>query len=329
VRIELDETSPYAVIMPAYNAERFIEAALRSVATQDRRPREVIVVDDGSSDQTPARASAAGVTLLRHTSPQGPASARNRAVRASTAPLLAFLDADDLWLPSHVSRLISLFDDRRVVFAASQAVMFGALTGALPLGGGESVTWDLSDDLIQKNPITQSAVMVTRFAFKHIGGYDERYRLGEDYDLWQRLTCDGMFAADREYTTRYRVYVGQSTHGNAAELTRIAWTILRAAVMRRLENATASEAARVGGLVLERGRQELTNLVKTGDRESLTALRLQLNELQRELRPLGINTRSSRLSENLTRILHDLRCGATAAVKRVRRKTVRPVTDDV
>ena len=97
------------VIIPAYNAGRTISAALESVFAQTYRDFDVIVVDDGSTDDTALRVAEWGhqVTYIRQEN-GGPASARNEAVRHSRSPLIAFLDADDVWLPRKLERQVGL-----------------------------------------------------------------------------------------------------------------------------------------------------------------------------------------------------------------------------
>ena len=104
-------TDRVSVVVPAWNAERFIEEALRSIVEQTIRPAEIIVVDDGSTDATARRAGSfhRSVTVIsREHAGIGPA--RTVGVAASTSELVAFLDADDLWLPDKLERQLALLD---------------------------------------------------------------------------------------------------------------------------------------------------------------------------------------------------------------------------
>src|SRR5713226_5813779 len=89
---------PVAVVVPAHNAEDFLDETLESVWAQTTPPSEVIVVDDGSTDRTADIAQRHRVTLLSQGN-RGPSAARNTAIRATTQPWIAFLDADDVWEP--------------------------------------------------------------------------------------------------------------------------------------------------------------------------------------------------------------------------------------
>ncbi len=97
-------TADVAVVIPAYNAEKLLPRALRSVLTQTVAPREVLVVDDGSSDGTSdvARSFGAPVRCIRQEN-AGAAAARNRGIAEATAEWIAFLDADDWWEPERLA----------------------------------------------------------------------------------------------------------------------------------------------------------------------------------------------------------------------------------
>jgi glycosyltransferase involved in cell wall biosynthesis len=97
----------YTVVIPAFNAERTLAAAIGSLAAQSRPPARILVVDDGSTDATAAIAHGLGVDC--HSQPnQGPGAATNRGIEQVVTPLVAFLDADDLWLPQKAEDQLSL-----------------------------------------------------------------------------------------------------------------------------------------------------------------------------------------------------------------------------
>jgi len=100
-------------IVPVYNGERFLAEALDSILAQSLAPFEVIVVDDGSTDTTPAVATRYGqrITYIRQDN-AGPSAARNRGVRAARGELVAFLDADDIWRPDKLARQAARFAAR-------------------------------------------------------------------------------------------------------------------------------------------------------------------------------------------------------------------------
>ena len=98
------------IIIPTYNRQSFVVEAVASVLEQDYRPIEVIVVDDGSTDDTESALSAyPTVTYVRQTN-QGPSAARNRGIDCAQGGLITFLDSDDLWLPNKLSVQVSLME---------------------------------------------------------------------------------------------------------------------------------------------------------------------------------------------------------------------------
>ena len=102
-----------SVVMPVYNGERFLALAVDSILAQTFRDLELIVVDDGSTDGTPAVVRTFGARVRCVTQPNaGLAAARNRGLAAATAELVAFLDADDLWLPAKIACQMERFRAR-------------------------------------------------------------------------------------------------------------------------------------------------------------------------------------------------------------------------
>jgi GT2 family glycosyltransferase len=176
----------YAVVIPAYNAAATLTRALESVFAQTLLPAEVIVVDDGSPDRVAIEAIVARygqrVRLLQRRN-GGPAAARNDGVRASSSPWIAFLDADDAWLPEKMQRQMELSSDSRA----------GLLHGCALLGRAPLPARLDFDTLWRQNRICTSMAVVRRTAFEQVGGFDEDLALlgAEDYNLWLRIARAG------------------------------------------------------------------------------------------------------------------------------------------
>jgi glycosyltransferase involved in cell wall biosynthesis len=184
----------YAVVIPARNAERFIASTLASVQGQSLPPRDIVVIDDGSTDRTAAVARAAGVRVIGRSTSQGPSAARNLGVTETDTPLIAFLDADDEWKPDHAELVVAALSSSAVVFAGSDAEQFGSGSGTSQSFRSDENPIDLCDMLVADNPVIQSSVIVRREAFEQSGGYDEGMFLSEDYDLWTRIAEQGLYA---------------------------------------------------------------------------------------------------------------------------------------
>lgn len=176
-----------SVIIPAFNAAATLEVALRSALAQTHRPLEIIVVDDGSSDDTSAIVASypPPVKLLRQAN-AGCGPARNTGARAASGDWLAFLDADDAWLPRKLERQVELTYDHRVAVVNTRA----RTKSGQPLGKTFSF-----EDLWQQNSLIVSSSLVRRSAFEAIGGFwQERYC--EDYHMWLRLAAAGWTIAN-------------------------------------------------------------------------------------------------------------------------------------
>ena len=181
-----------SVVIPTYNYGRFIKAAISSVLAQTRSPSEVIVVDDGSTDETTAVVAAFGkaVRYMRQDN-AGVSAARNLGVRESTSQLIAFLDADDTLEPSTLEKQVARLDsDEEIVLVHCAMREFDDETGAtirLHMEGGEDCV--ANNLLLWEGPliVAAGAIIVSRQAFDRVGGFDTRMKVGEDWDFCYRV----------------------------------------------------------------------------------------------------------------------------------------------
>ena len=196
-----------AVVIPCHNAARWIEAALRSVLAQSRPVAEIVVVDDGSTDDSAELVERLGVRCVRQAC-GGPAAARNRGVRETTAPLVAFLDADDCFDPRKLERQVEVLERTGAVASCTDAWLLreGGRAGRKNIGRGVPAQLGFTE-LILGNPIICSSVVGRRQALEQAGLFDEDPVLvaTEDYDLWLRLLRQGSFAYLDEPLLDYRV----------------------------------------------------------------------------------------------------------------------------
>lgn len=187
-----EDPSPLvSVILPTYNRAAWVAEAVDSVLSQEGAAFELIVVDDGSSDQTPQVLAAYGDRLrVLRLERGGVSRARNRGVAASRGELLAFLDSDDLWQPGKLAD--------QVVFMAAHPEIDICQTEEIWVRNGRRVNprrrhrktagmfFERSLELCLVSP---SAVMMRRRLFEVFGGFDEALPACEDYDLWLRIGC--------------------------------------------------------------------------------------------------------------------------------------------
>lgn len=204
-----------SVVIPAYNSALYITRTVESALTQTYTPLEVVIVDDGSSDNTvEVIANAFGhdhrVRCIRQAN-AGPSAARNRAIYEARGEFVHFLDADDFLLPTKIEKSYALFCQQpeiAVVYGHGIPVMADGVTiipqEQPPLPSG----WVFCDWLIGRMSGGTYGVtptfMVRRDALLTVGGFNETQRAAEDWDLWLRLASRYPFAALDEPLVYYR-----------------------------------------------------------------------------------------------------------------------------
>jgi glycosyltransferase involved in cell wall biosynthesis len=204
-----------SVVIPAYNAARFIGGAIESVLAQTYADYEVIVVDDGSRDQTADVVSGFGqrVRLIAQAN-AGASAARNRGVREAAGSWIAFLDSDDEWQPSHLEVLLA-----RAASAPEAHLVYG---GKITVDQhGEVVPWKPSfpsgwifGDLVEDCLITTSTIIVRSATLRGLGGFAEKpeFRVAEDWDLYLRLAASHQIAAAPDTCVTYRRLPSSLSH---------------------------------------------------------------------------------------------------------------------
>ena len=213
------------VVIPVLNAADFLADSLQSVRNQQNCNFEIIVVDDGSTDGSLEIAYKFANRVLQSGGREGPSACRNLGVSVSTAEFIAFLDADDLWVPDHLSQSLAAFESHHnssLIFSCVQAFAGDSYVSCPGKNVAQNVPFDAKYLLLQKNIVTQITVIVRRQDFALVGGYDEKIRLAEDYDLWQRLSMVGPFIYIPTVAAYYRVHPNQAT-ANLAGLIAAGW----------------------------------------------------------------------------------------------------------
>jgi glycosyltransferase involved in cell wall biosynthesis len=207
-----DETLPVSVIIPVLGGATTLPRALAGVAAQrPLRAAQVIVVDDGSSDCSGDVAQRLGATVLRHEVNRGIDAARNTALEVASQPWLAFLGADDEWLPHHLATVWALRGGH--VLVAGSALSCGAdphedrLHG--PVLRREFSLTSPADLLRAENFLPLSAAMARADVVRAVGGF--RPRAVEDLDLWVRLLEHGSGAISPSVTMLYHRHEGQAS----------------------------------------------------------------------------------------------------------------------
>lgn len=181
--------------------------AVSSVVRQMFKDFELIVVDDGSAaDIRAALAPFTGrLTLLTHKKNRGVSAARNTGIRHGTAPFVAFLDSDDVWLPDKLREQMSFFRQHPdAVACQAQEIWMRQGTRVNPQKKHVKPNGDIFLPSLKRCLVSPSAVMLKRSVLGEIGSFDEHLPACEDYDLWIRLSCRyPVFLIDRPLLVRH------------------------------------------------------------------------------------------------------------------------------
>lgn len=198
-----------SVVIPAYNAEQFIADTVRSVLDQTYQDFEIIVVDDGSRDGTVAALEPFGSRVRLHRQNNaGVARARNAGAQLATGSWIAFLDADDLWLPEKLEKQLMsseapmTFTDRFNI--GDRGDLPELQSRVTPMEGG-----DIFVPLLREgNFITNTSVMIRRELFERLGGFFTGLNGTEDWDLWIRVAERQQIGFIDEPLVKYRFHGG-------------------------------------------------------------------------------------------------------------------------
>ena len=231
-----------SVVMPAYNAMRFLPQTVASVLSQTRQDFELIVVDDGSSDGTDAfvwQQPDVRIRLVKQTN-QGLAAARNAGIAASRGEYIALLDADDLWEPTKLEEQLARITNRPEVGLVHTAIRYINETGdeinrvLKVVGDG-----DVWTKVVVHNPVRcGSTPLIRRECFETVGMFDPALRFSEDWEMWIRIARRYHFATVDKPLTLYR------QHG--ANMTKSYRTIMpnfETIIERAFQDAPAEHAA--------------------------------------------------------------------------------------
>lgn len=202
-------TPRVSVIMPVYNAECFVRAAVESILAQTLADFELILIDDGSSDdslQMVREIHDSRLRILQNEKNLGAAATKNRGIENARGEFIAFLDADDIALPQRLAAQLDFLQRRNEIgIVGSQFLLIDECGREM----GTSSTWPCEPDdvrvtLLFENCIVQSAVMLRReiLATAH---FRTELEPAEDYDLWARLKPSVRFANLNDVLVKYRV----------------------------------------------------------------------------------------------------------------------------
>ncbi len=253
-----------SVVIPTYNRAHYLPEAVASVMAQTAPVDEIIIVDDGSTDDTEAVVRRLDGPIRYYWKPNGgAASARNAGIRMARGKYVALLDTDDRWLPHKNARMVALLDaSPEVVLVHGAATLIGA--DGRPTG----VVWSKPDytgwvrkKLLFANGVNASSVVVRKRILETVGGYDETFPLLENWELWLRVSRYGEFAYVDEPVVQYRVHQGNSIRN----LERVAEANAKL-VAKHLDPATSHLPARLRRRILAHHHRAMAD-ARTGQHD--------------------------------------------------------------
>lgn len=204
-----------SVVMPCYNNAALLSASVHSVLQQDYPNIELIVVDDGSTDNSIAVLQSFGdkISIIQQKN-QGPAAARNTGIQAAKGQFIAFNDSDDIWLPGKLTAQITYLQQHPdtglcysgwKVWAGDNATLQSEmLSSKVADAVDQSRTGWLYLSLLKDCVIHTITAVIRRDVFDAVGMFNPAYRIGEDHDLWLRVSQHTKIAKLKAVYALYR-----------------------------------------------------------------------------------------------------------------------------
>jgi glycosyltransferase involved in cell wall biosynthesis len=202
-----------SIIIPTYNCAPYIHEAIESVLAQTYKNNEIIVVDDGSTDNTQEiiRPFLKKILYIKQEN-SGPSAARNVGIKKSKGDYIAFLDADDHYLPPRIELMVNMLqEDKDLGFASADVNFFEDQTVILKClmkKEKKVATGWIYDKLIIDNYVSTLTVTIKRHCFNKSGYFDPSFNHGEDYDLWLRLAKNFKYEFLEEPLAEHRIREG-------------------------------------------------------------------------------------------------------------------------
>jgi glycosyltransferase involved in cell wall biosynthesis len=228
-----------SVVITAYNYGLFLPEAIESVLGQTFKDFQVVVVDDGSTDNTSeAILPYLSNPCLRYIRKEngGQASAKNRGIAESKGEFIAFLDADDVWFRTKLEEQIPLFSDPNIGVVYSKRVLMDPHGNERPFQHPTLHRGYVLDQMFINNFVCFSSAILRRECFEKVGKFDESLPMAIDYDLWLRIAMHYHFDYVNEPLVKYRLGHGHMSE-NKDKRFECAWRVMN----RFLEDPSLNE----------------------------------------------------------------------------------------
>jgi glycosyltransferase involved in cell wall biosynthesis len=201
-----------SVIIPTYNRDNFIRSAIISVLNQTYQDYDIVIVDDGSTDNTELVVnsfSCSKIKYIRHKKNMGEAESRNTGITNSNSEFIAFIDDDDEWMPDKLELQIKLMSQCEVQIGG---IYTGVLT--IDMESGKIVDkliphkrgYIYNDLLVENCVFTPSTILLKVECFKKVGLFDRTIKYGPDYDMWVRISKEYHYEYIKEPLVKYYIH---------------------------------------------------------------------------------------------------------------------------
>jgi glycosyltransferase involved in cell wall biosynthesis len=254
-----------SVVIATFNCAKFLGDALNSVLVQTFKDCEVLIVDDGSTDETKEivdRYFKDGRLRYIYIDHKGQAFAKNRGIREARGEFVAFLDADDIWIPTKLEKQVPLFSQHQIGLVYGRRSLINEHGYEKPFIHPKFHRGDALESIFIENYVCFSSAMVRKSVLDEVGMFDEQLKMGIDYDLWIRLAARYKFDYVDEVLVKYRIWGGQLSQKTGLRL-ETAWHIMDKALKddeiraklskRAIREATAMTYCTTGNWYAESG----------------------------------------------------------------------------
>jgi glycosyltransferase involved in cell wall biosynthesis len=275
-----------SVIIPTFNRWPLVGEAVESVLAQSYSGFELIVVDDGSTDETQKELEKFGSHLRFFAKArEGVAAARNFGVSRAAGRYIAFLDSDDLWLPKKLETQTAFMErDRAVQVCQTEEIWLRHGVRVNPKSRHQKPSGDIFIRSLELCLVSPSAVMMTKDLFSRCGGFDGRFPVCEDYDLWLRIAVDHPVPLIPKALVIKR-------GGHADQLSRSTWAMdrYRVAALQKLLRSSLQGKRRASALAVLRSKVAILaqGARKRGKEEEANEYEAMTAEFERESVDVG------------------------------------------
>lgn len=193
------------VVIPTYNRYTLLHRAINSVLSQTYKPSEIIVVDDGSTDNTSEIQNDFSSVKYIYQKNSGVSAARNRGIKSATTEWIAFLDSDDRWFPSKLEEQVKFHQENRDILMSYTDELWirDGVNVKIPKKFRKVGKDSFMENLSYCN-IAPSSALIHKNLFESVGMFDETLEVCEDYDLWLRISLKNTIAlVDKKLIQKY------------------------------------------------------------------------------------------------------------------------------